>query len=106
MKSPVLHRSLRASLVFPALVLGACVAGPPPGVVYASYAPPAAQVEVVGVSPGADYVWIPGYHAWRNNAYVWVPGRYERAPHAGARWERGAWRHHQKGWYWVDGHWR
>ena len=67
---------------------------------------PAAEVEITGVAPGPDYVWVPGHHVWRGGNYVWDPGRYERAPRHGARWVHGQWRHHERGWYWTDGHWK
>src|SRR5437899_1004688 len=37
-------------------------------------APPRPIVERRVVSPGRDYVWVPGYHRWDSRAYVWVPG--------------------------------
>lgn len=103
------RRSLRmcfpAAVAFAAL-LPACVVGPPPGTVYASIAPPHAEVEVTGVAPGPDFVWVSGHHVWRGGNYAWEPGRYERAPHHGARWVSGTWRHHERGWYWTDGRWK
>jgi hypothetical protein len=38
-------------------------------VVEAPSAPPVAQVEVVPVAPGPQYVWVPGYLSWNGN---WV----------------------------------
>ena len=87
-------------------LLPGCYVPPPRGVVYATYAPPAEQVEVIGVAPGPDYVWIGGHHEWRGGAYVWVSGRWAVRPHHRARWVRGHWRHNRYGWYWVEGHWR
>lgn len=106
MKMSSLRMCLLAALAFAAFLPAACVVGPPPGTVYASFAPPAAVVEVTGVAPGPNYVWIPGHHVWRGGTYVWDPGRYERVPHHGARWVHGEWRHHERGWYWTDGHWK
>ena len=104
------RRSVRmcflAAIAFAALLPAACVVAPPPGTVYVSHAPPAAEVEITGVAPGPGYVWVPGYHAWRGGLYVWVPGSYQRAPHNGARWVSGEWHHHSKGWYWTDGRWK
>jgi hypothetical protein len=74
--------------------------------VYARVAPPPAEVEVIGVAPGPDYVWIGGHHEWRGSAYVWVGGRWAARPHRRARWVAGHWRHTREGWYWVDGHWK
>jgi hypothetical protein len=95
-----------AAMTFAALFSAACVVGPPPGTVYASYAPPHAEIEVTGVAPGPGYVWVGGHHAWRGSTYVWEPGRYEKAPHQGAHWVAGTWNHHERGWYWKEGHWK
>lgn len=73
---------------------------------YASYEPPAEQVEVYGVAPGPDFVWIGGHHVWHSGAYHWEKGRWEKPPHAGARWERGRWEHTSRGWRYTDGRWR
>jgi hypothetical protein len=83
-----------------------CVVPPPPGAVYVRVGPPAPLVEVQGVAPGPEFVWIRGYHRWEGERYVWVAGRWERRPHASAVWVHGEWRHHRNGWYWVEGHWR
>jgi len=95
-----------AALSALSLTSGCVVPPPPPGVVYVRVGPPVPIVEVEGVAPGPEFVWIHGYHRWEGNAYVWVPGRWERRPRAGAVWVRGEWRHHRNGWYWVEGHWR
>jgi hypothetical protein len=88
-------------------LLSGCVAGPPPrGVVYVESAPPPDQIEVIGVAPSVEHVWIPGHYNWSGSAYVWVSGRWEVRPHHGARWVRGRWRRHERRWYWVEGHWR
>ena len=50
--------------------------------------PPPPEQEVVPASPGPEYVWIGGYHRWDGHRYVWVRGRYDRRPHANARWTR------------------
>ena len=84
----------------------ACTENPPPGVVYASVAPPAVEVEVAGVAPGPDMVWIRGYHTWNGTAYSWTKGRWEARPRAGAVWRDGEWVHHSRGWYWREGGWR
>lgn len=39
-------------------------------------APPHIRVERRSRRPGADYVWVSGYHRWENNAYAWTPGRW------------------------------
>ena len=76
------------------------------GEVYATIPPPAAVVEVQGVAPGPDYVWIDGYHRWDGRAYYWSRGRWERRPYAGATWESGRWDRRDRGWIWIDGRWR
>lgn len=83
------------------LAVAGCV-----GYEYAGYGPPADEVEVYGVAPGPGYVWIGGHHAWHAGAYHWERGRWARAPHAGARWERGTWQHEKRGWRWKEGRWR
>ena len=65
---------------FAVALLSSCVVAPPPDAVYVHTRPPAAIVEVRGVAPGPDHVWIAGYHAWRGGAYVWVPGHWEARP--------------------------
>ena len=91
-----------------ALTLSVACLGPPPppGTVYVAAGPPAAQVEVLAVAPGPEYVWIPGYHRWDGVHYVWVGGTWERRPHANASWQPGTWRHHTQGWYWTEGRWK
>jgi hypothetical protein len=40
--------------------------------------PPEPQYEEVTVSPGADFVWTPGYWHWRGGQWVWMRGNWER----------------------------
>ncbi len=46
--------------------------------------------EVVGVSPGTDLTWVPGYYMWAavrgGHHWVWFKGHYEHPPHPGAAW--------------------
>jgi hypothetical protein len=74
------------------------VESPPP--------PPPPEVEVVPASPGAEFVWVGGYHRWEGRRYAWVRGRYERRPHAQARWEGAHWEARGRGRVWVEGRWR
>ncbi len=76
------------------------------GRVYIRTGPPPVRAEVVAVSPGPGYVWVPGYYAYERGAYVWVAGRYMRPPRARARWVPGHWQRDRRGWYFVEGHWR
>jgi hypothetical protein len=106
MKPNVSSVPLLGVVAFAGAVAVGCVAGPPPGTVYASFAPPVAQVEVVGVAPAAGYVWVAGHHVWHDSAYHWQGGRWVEPPHAHAQWVAGSWNHHTNGWYWHDGHWK
>ena len=103
--SPGKTISFAGALTFVAL-LTACPPPPPLGVVYVRRPPPRAEVEVIGVAPGPEFVWIAGHHTWVGGTYVWSPGHWERRPRARARWVPGHWRHAGGGWYWVDGHWK
>jgi hypothetical protein len=78
-----------------------------PQVVASQPPPPPAppQVEVVPVSPGPTYYWVPGYWAWRAGGWVWVPGVWVRPPHHGAVWVSGHWAQHGHGYVWVGGSW-
>ena len=38
--------------------------------------PPPPPREVVVVSPGPRYVWVPGYYRYHGHGYVWVSGHY------------------------------
>lgn len=87
-------------------LLTACPPPPPRGVLYARIAPPAVRVEAIGVAPGADYEWVPGYYRWDGREYLWVAGHHERRPSARAHWVAGRWRHDRNGWYFVEGRWR
>ena len=106
MKTPSLVLILCVALASMILTTSCLVPAPPPGAVYVQAAPPRAVVEVRGVVPGSDHVWIQGYHRWDGTRYVWTSGRWERRPHSNAVWVAGRWRHHRNGWYWVDGRWK
>jgi hypothetical protein len=67
-------------------------------------APPAPQVEVVGVAPHTGWVWEPGYYAWRENRHVWVAGEWV-APRPGYRWEPHVWVKEGAGWRLRAGEW-
>ena len=94
-----------AYLILPtAMFLSACSASA--RVAYAPFPPPPLRVEVMGVSPGPDYIWCDGYWDWENNAYIWIPGRWALRPFAGAIWFRGGWYHHtfHRGYHFHPGH--
>ena len=106
---------LRALIAVAAVVLlsagsAGCMATVRPtgnGVVYVKAVPPRAIREVRPMSPGSNYVWIPGHDQYQGRAYVWVGGRYERPAFDNIRrWEPGKWHHDRNGYYWVEGRWR
>ncbi|HEX3875656.1 MAG TPA: YXWGXW repeat-containing protein [Bryobacteraceae bacterium] len=68
--------------------------------------PPAPIIETRPVSPGAGYVWTPGYHRWDGRAYVWAPGAWVRPPRPHARWVGHHWVKRRGGWVMVEGRWR
>jgi hypothetical protein len=81
---------------------------PPPGQygeVVVSEIPPAPQAEVVGVSPGPAYVWVPGYWTWQGR-WVWIGGCWTIRLHPHAVWVGGHWGHRGHGYVWVRGYWR
>jgi hypothetical protein len=105
MLKKLLRSTTAASLVlaaFLALASG-CVER---GRIYARFGPPAPIVETRVIAPGPDYIWISGYHRWDGGSYVWVPGRWELPPRHNAHWVEGRWERDNRGWYWVQGHWR
>jgi hypothetical protein len=77
--------------------VGIDVDGPPPGI----------QAEVSIDSPGAGYLWVPGYWDWGvNSSWAWVPGAWQRPPHERAVWV--APRYHlgrRSHWRYERGHW-
>jgi hypothetical protein len=108
-------RVLASWIALTALPLAGCyvraraIPPPPPGEVVVEYdppPPPPAEVEVVPVTPGPEFIWIGGYHRWNGRHYVWIPGHYDRRPHEGARWEHGHWEGRGRGHVWVEGRWR
>ncbi len=88
------------------LLSAGCASAPPDGTVFVQEAPPPLRAEVAGVAPDAGSVWVGGYWNWVEPNYVWVPGVWQRPEHAHAVWVAPEWRHHSRGWWRVDGHWR
>jgi hypothetical protein len=84
-------------------LLGGCAAN---GAVIVRYGPPPPRYGVIGVAPGAGYVWTEGYYNWSGGAYVWTPGRWMRPPHPRAVWVPGAWVGARHGYAFRRGHWR
>ena len=69
-------------------------------------APPRAVVEQRGVRPGANYIWVGGYHRWDGNAYAWQRGRWEAPPRPHAVWIAPRWEHRHGGYYFHEGRWQ
>ena len=89
-------------------LLGGCVVAPAPGYygggAVVTVAPPAPQVEVVGVAPYPGYVWMGGYWDWVGGRHVWVGGRW--APgRPGYHWVPHQWVAARGGWRMAPGHW-
>src|SRR5262249_12509825 len=84
----------------------AVVVTQPPAQEVVVAAPPPPRQEVIYARPGAGYVWIPGFWAWRGVRHVWFTGHYElprgvRVAWVERRWDRGG------GTYvFIEGHWR
>jgi hypothetical protein len=73
--------------------------------VYAPVAPPAEQVEVIGVAPSPEHFWIKGYWMHRGGTWVWIGGHWERRRH-GHMWEHSRWELRGGRWVLIPGHWR
>lgn len=89
--------------------LGGCVVVPAESYGYAdgptvAVAPPAPQVEVVGVAPGPGYFWVGGWWLWNGGRYVWRPGYWE-THRPGYRWVPHEWHRGPGGWQARPGHW-
>jgi hypothetical protein len=111
MKRTQLARPLLLAALATATLLGGCVVrgsiGVPAPTVYVgavSVAPPAPQVEVIGVPPQPGYVWLGGYWNWVGGRHVWVGGHWE-AGRAGYRWVPHEWVRAGGGWRLREGHW-
>ena len=96
-------RTLAASLVLAAAL--ACSRGMSVGVVYTERRPPADRVELIGVAPGAGYVWVRGHWGWDRNDFAWTPGRWVPVERGYRTWIPGHWVQRRHRWYWVEGHW-
>ena len=101
-------RTIVATVLLATSLIGsaACATAAPRGRVYLRVGPPAPVIETRIVSPGAGYVWVPGFYRLERNGYAWVPGRWDRPPRARAVWVPARWVHARRGWYFVEGQWR
>jgi hypothetical protein len=104
-------RGLKAGagcLLLAGALLGGCVVAPAPGPYYGgavvTVAPPAPQVEVIGVAPVPGYVWFGGYWDWVGGRHVWVGGHWGPG-RPGYHWVPHAWVHAGGGWRMAPGHW-
>ena len=95
------HAWLWALTLSSLLIVGCVVGG-----YYTNVPPPAERVEVVGVAPGPEFIWINGYWGISGGAHVWVPGRWVRPPHARAVWIAPIWERRYGRYYFHEGHWR
>jgi YXWGXW repeat-containing protein len=91
--------------------LAAAIAGCAAGVAYedsygyATVAPPAyVQVDVQGVAPYPDAIWIDGYWNWSGNRWLWRRGYWGHA-RAGYSWVPHRWYRDGRGWRMSAGHW-
>ena len=74
---------------------------------YVQIAPPVPYTEVITVSPGVGYVWLPGLWFWSAGRYQWRGGNWSRPPSGYNQWNHGGWNHQPgRGWYHSGGQWR
>ena len=71
---------------------------------YVQVAPPAPQVEVIGIAPYAGYIWLGGAWFWEGGRHIWHPGHWE-APRPGRAWVAHRWEHDGRAWHFREGHW-
>jgi hypothetical protein len=96
-----------AMLALASVTLSGCVVAPAPGYYgdeTVMVAPPAPQVEVVGVAPAPGYVWIGGYWNWVGGRHVWVGGHWD-AGRPGYHWVPHRWVAYHGGYRLARGHW-
>jgi hypothetical protein len=67
-------------------------------------APPPPRVEVIGVAPSPDYVWVGGYWNWVGGRHEWVGGHWV-AGRPGHHWVGHSWVRQGDGWRMRPGHW-
>jgi WXXGXW repeat (2 copies) len=69
---------------------------------------PSDPVVVVPASPGPNYVWVDG--TWRysrpKQTYVYKEGYWVVPARPGRNWVSGHWVQTNRGWRYVEGHWR
>jgi hypothetical protein len=87
------------------------VAQPPAApvtVVHVQQSPPDPILETKPPSPGAGYIWTPGYWTWASSGWTWTPGRWMKPPRPKAEWVPGHWQRTGNGntWEYREGYWR
>jgi len=58
--------------------------------------------------PAEDYLWVPGYWAWRKSVpddYFWVPGTWVQPPQPGLLWTPPYWSRVDGGYAFHNGYW-
>ncbi len=72
-----------------------------------NFAPPPLPVYEQPPIPDPDYIWVPGYWAWDEDAYdyYWVPGTWAPAPEPGLLWTPAWWGWDDGGYAFHDGYW-
>jgi len=98
-------RTLAASLVL-AAALACAHGGMSVGLTYTERQPPPDRVEVIGVAPGAGYVWVGGYWNWNSGRYAWRPGYWARPPRGRSAWVAPSWEHRSGRYQFRRGYWR
>jgi hypothetical protein len=98
-----------AAVALASIVMTGCVVtARPAAVVYdtpmVTVAPPAPQVEVIGVAPSPGYVWAGGYWNWEGGRHVWVAGHWQPG-RPGYHWAPHRWVQTGGGWRLERGHW-
>lgn len=107
MQNSKLFRKLLAVSLGLALASGCVVSerGYVGGEVEVTGAPPVDVVETVAPSPGVDFLWVPGFHAWGGGRWGWTPGHWERPPRPGVSWHAPHYENRSGRHYWSRGHW-
>jgi hypothetical protein len=86
------------------VALSGCVVTPAGYGAVVTEAPPALQVETIGVAPSPGFFWIGGSYNWVGGRYVWERGHWQ-APRPGYRWRAHTWRRAGNGWREDGGRW-
>jgi hypothetical protein len=92
--------SLNAQRISVGIGFGGYYAPRPPVYVYS--APPPPVYSYMPVSPGSNYVWVPGYYYPAGPRYAWRAGYWAPRPWAGAVWVGPR---YARGYY-YHGYWR